>query len=170
MKEDATMVTGVCPPGSKGHFLLGNMPEFWRDPLAFVMRCARDHGDIAGLRLAHVPAFLLTQPDYVEEALRTQHRGFIKGRIYRANRLLLGNGMLASDGEFWLRRCRSASPPTIAQRFQLKRVPGHSLTPLASLTLRPKAGVRVVLARRSPRAAAAPAAEQALPRVPEATP
>lgn len=38
---------------------------------------------------------------------------------------------------------------TIAQKFRLTLVPGHLVTPWPSLTLRPKGGVRVVLARRS---------------------
>jgi cytochrome P450 len=37
---------------------------------------------------------------------------------------------------------------TIAQRFRLALVPGHSVEPLASLTLRPKNGIKVTLSKR----------------------
>jgi cytochrome P450 len=42
---------------------------------------------------------------------------------------------------------------TIARRFKLHPVAGHSVTPLASFTLRPREGVRVVLEERAQRAA-----------------
>jgi cytochrome P450 len=36
----------------------------------------------------------------------------------------------------------------IAQRFQLRLVPGQSIVPVPSITLRPKNGIRVVVHRR----------------------
>jgi cytochrome P450 len=38
---------------------------------------------------------------------------------------------------------------TIAQRFQFRLVPGHRVTPLASITLRPRNGIRVTLQSRN---------------------
>ncbi len=37
---------------------------------------------------------------------------------------------------------------TIAQRFRLQLVPGHTAVPAPSITLRPKHGVKVTLQRR----------------------
>jgi cytochrome P450 len=37
---------------------------------------------------------------------------------------------------------------TIAQKFRLRLVAGHPVVPLASITLRPRHGVRVMLERR----------------------
>jgi cytochrome P450 len=37
---------------------------------------------------------------------------------------------------------------TIAQRYRLALVPGHPVKPLASVTLRPKHGIRVKLQKR----------------------
>ena len=42
---------------------------------------------------------------------------------------------------------------TIAQRYRLRLVPYHPVVPLASITLRPRYGVRVVLESRQPRGA-----------------
>jgi cytochrome P450 len=42
---------------------------------------------------------------------------------------------------------------TIAQKYRLRLVPGHPVVPLASITLRPRYGVRVVLESRQPRRA-----------------
>ena len=37
---------------------------------------------------------------------------------------------------------------TVAQRYEIRLVPGHPIKPFPSITLRPKDGIRVVLARR----------------------
>jgi cytochrome P450 len=39
---------------------------------------------------------------------------------------------------------------TIAQKFQLRLVPGQTVAPLASITLRPRHGIRVTLEARKP--------------------
>ena len=41
----------VRPPGPKGSFVLGNLPDFARDLLGFFTACARRHGDVVSLRL-----------------------------------------------------------------------------------------------------------------------
>jgi len=38
---------------------------------------------------------------------------------------------------------------TIGQKFRFRLVPGHKVTPLASITLRPKNGIRVKLETRT---------------------
>jgi hypothetical protein len=40
---------------------------------------------------------------------------------------------------------------TVAQKFRLHLVPNHPVVPLASITLRPRHGVRVTLESRQPR-------------------
>jgi cytochrome P450 len=37
---------------------------------------------------------------------------------------------------------------TIAQKFRLRLVPGHTVVPIASITLRPRHGIRVTLEKR----------------------
>jgi cytochrome P450 len=39
---------------------------------------------------------------------------------------------------------------TIARKFRLQLVPGQTVTPVASITLRPRHGIRVTLQRRKP--------------------
>ena len=38
---------------------------------------------------------------------------------------------------------------TIAQKFRLRLVPGHPVTPMASITMRPRNGIRVKLEKRA---------------------
>ena len=99
------------PPGPKGLPLLGNMLEFRRDLLRYYLEWSRDYGDIVSLNLAGWPVVLLNNPDYAEYVLVRNHRNFIKFPLFfRKVRAIFGQGLLTSEGEFWLRQRRLAAP------------------------------------------------------------
>src|SRR5215831_3616552 len=103
------------PPRLKGRFLTGNLREFRHDRLGLFLRCARDHGDVVALRVGPIRAVVLNHPDAIEEVLVTQSKNFIKHFALRVNRLLLGNGLLTSEGDFWLRQRRLIQPAFVRQ-------------------------------------------------------
>ena len=83
------MVVVKQPPGPKGHFLLGNIPDYRRGQLEFLERCAREYGDIVRLRLGYHRIFLVNHPDAIEEVLLTKSRNFIKHFALRLTPVLL---------------------------------------------------------------------------------
>jgi cytochrome P450 len=103
------------PPGPKGHFLSGHLPEMRRDLLGFYLRCARDYGDCTTLRFGLRRIFFVNHPTLIEQVLHS--RNFTKHYALRMNRLLLGNGLLTSEGDFWLRQRRLIQPV-----FQRERI------------------------------------------------
>jgi len=62
------------------------------------------------MRFYKFRVYYVNHPDYIEEVLVNQARKFIKGRILRANKGVFGNGLLTSEGDFWLRQRRLAQP------------------------------------------------------------
>src|SRR5215813_2242997 len=98
------------PVGPKGTWLGGNLPEFRKHRLDFLVRCVREHGDMVRLRFAHRPIYLVSHPDLIEEVLVTHSRHFRKHFALRLNPVILGNGLLTSDGDFWLRQRRLIQP------------------------------------------------------------
>jgi cytochrome P450 len=109
------------PPGPKGHFLLGNLPEFGRDVLGFFTSAARTHGDIAYISLPGRRAYLLSHPDLIEIVLVAQHSNFIKHSFFwRHVGAVFGNGLLTSEGDFWRRQRRLAQPA-----FHRDRITGY---------------------------------------------
>jgi cytochrome P450 len=91
------------PPGSRrlrpALPLLGHAPWFWRDTNGFLLRLAREQGDIAAFRLGRRRAFLLSHPDHVRQVLVDDADKFRKGGLMQRARRLLGDGLLTSEGE-----------------------------------------------------------------------
>ena len=80
------------------------------NPLEYFTRVAHEYGDIAGLRVLNFKTIFVNHPDLIEEVLVTNARKYSKGRVLRANRHVFGEGLLTSEGEFWLRQRRLAQP------------------------------------------------------------
>jgi len=109
---------GTAPGGPKGTIILGVMPEFNRDTLAFITRC-RGYGDIVRARFFYVIAYFLYNPQDIELVLSTNARNYIKSMTLRSNffQRLVGNGLVTSEGEFWRRQRRLAQPAFHRQRI-----------------------------------------------------
>ncbi len=104
------MTIPARPPGPKGHWLLGNLREFRRDLLGFFTRCAREYGDLVALKLGPRLVHLASHPDFVDQVLVSENRKFGKSYVFELLRPVLGNGLLNSEGEFWLRQRRLMQP------------------------------------------------------------
>ena len=90
---------------------MGNLPEFARDLLGFFEGSARRYGDVVGLRLAGRPACLINHPDIIEDVLVTRSSEFVKHSFFwRHVGAIFGNGLLTSEGAFWLRQRRLVQP------------------------------------------------------------
>jgi cytochrome P450 len=110
-------VGNVSPPGPKPHPLVGNLPEFRKNPLDFFTDCHRQYGDILRYRILNIDVYLLSHPDWIEAALSGDYHNFTKGRILRANRLMLGNGLIINEGDDWMRQRRLIQPAFHRERI-----------------------------------------------------
>ena len=108
------------PGGSTFAFLFGDRR---RDPLAFFTKLARDYGDVSQLRLLNFRTLFINHPDDIEDVLVNKARKFEKGRVMKANMRLFGEGLLTSEGDFWLRQRRLAQPA-----FHRARVAAYGTT------------------------------------------
>src|SRR5258708_8570087 len=80
------------------------------NPLEYFTKVAREYGDIAGLGVLNFKTIFINHPDLIEEVLVTNAGKYSKGRVLRANRHVFGEGLLTSEGDFWLRQRRLAQP------------------------------------------------------------
>jgi cytochrome P450 len=103
-------ISQKLPPGPKGHPLVGITSDLARDPLEFFMKTFRDYGDIAYFHVGKNRFMMLSHPDHVQYVLQGNHRNYQKGPNYDKLRPLLGNGLVTSNGAFWLRQRRLIQP------------------------------------------------------------
>lgn len=109
------------PPGPRGSPFLGSLPDFARDILGYMTHCAEEYGDIVYLRLAGWEVFQLNHPDLIDVVLREKRENFVKHRFFwRHVTAIFGNGLLTSEGDFWLRQRRLAAPA-----FHPDRIAGY---------------------------------------------
>jgi cytochrome P450 len=90
--------------------LLGHFPAYARDPLGFVTRASAEYGGVVSFRLGPFPALLLTDPDAIDEVLITKSRDFRKSRAAGRIGVVVGNGLLLSEGETWREHRRVVQP------------------------------------------------------------
>jgi cytochrome P450 len=99
-------------PGPRGNFLFGCLRDFRRDQLTFLRDLRRTYGD--HVRIPTVPGYdiyLLADPAAVEHVLVKNYKNYRKPEFLTGPvRLLLGNGLFSSEGDFWLRQRRLAQP------------------------------------------------------------
>jgi cytochrome P450 len=81
-----------------------------RNPLPFLMDSARRYGDFVRFSIGPQPFLLIADPEGTREVLVTQQRNFAKGRGLERMKLLLGEGLLTSEGEHHMRQRRLAQP------------------------------------------------------------
>lgn len=101
---------GIVAPGPPSHWLLGNVREFGKDALAFLMRLHREHGGVARFRLGRKIAHLVSDPVHVKYVLQDNYKNYRKGAAYGRARHAFGEGLITSDGEHWRRQRKLMQP------------------------------------------------------------
>jgi cytochrome P450 len=105
------------PPGPHGLPILGMLPAVRRNPTAVFMSAARRFGDVVYFKIGPRRGYLITNPADVRHVLQDNARNYHKSPLYDKLRLSLGNGLLTSEDEFWLRQRRIAQPAFHRQRI-----------------------------------------------------
>jgi cytochrome P450 len=100
-------------PVRKGWPLLGVLPEIIgrgasKDYFKHVML---EQGDCVRLNLGPKPVYLVSHPDYLQRILRDNYQNYRKpDMLYAAAREVVGQGLVTSTGDLWLRQRRMIQP------------------------------------------------------------
>ncbi len=108
--------TAKLPPGPRARYAGELLVSFARDRLGFLRRLTA-HADIAHVRIGNQHFAILNNPEYTKQILVTDNRNFTKGRGLERAKLLLGEGLLTSEGAFHLRQRRLAQPAFHRERI-----------------------------------------------------
>ena len=94
-----------------------------QNPLDYFTAMAQEYGDVSGMRIGKFRSLFINHPDLIEDVLVNNAKKYHKGRILQANKYLFGEGLLTSEGDFWLRQRRLAQPA-----FHRARVSAYAAT------------------------------------------
>lgn len=97
-------------PNIKGYPIVGSLPDFARDPIAFITHLKDTHGDVVTFSLAGNKSALFSDPKDVDRVLMETGKHYGKFKPTYAMRTILGNGLVISEGDFWKRQRKLAAP------------------------------------------------------------
>ena len=114
------------PPTVPGSRFVGSALELRRAPLDTMERARRDHGDVVrfvvGPRRAGRELYVVFHPEGVRRVLATEADRYRKdNRFYEEIRWALGDGLLNSQDDRWLRQRRFIQP-----LFTRRRIAGYA--------------------------------------------
>ena len=102
------MIATVARPAAAE--LLALLPSLVSDPVG-VLRTLHDrYGPLVLLEVGPMTALVVADPDTIREVLVERQHDVVKGAAVRSTRVLLGDGLLTSEGEAHARRRRLVSP------------------------------------------------------------
>jgi cytochrome P450 len=100
------------PPGPTGQVHLGIDPE----TLATLLKVRDEYGDIVSMtRRNGRLAYFINDPAEVRRILVRRHGRYVKGPGFERVKMLLGNGLIVSDGDLW-RRSRTMIQPAFSRQ------------------------------------------------------
>jgi cytochrome P450 len=108
------------PPGLKLNLPLYLSRRFFRvgNPILLFEHLTKTYGRMAHYRVGPSDIVLVSEPDFIREILIVQPQNFIKERTQKRMKILLGEGLITSDGESHKRQRRIAAPAFHRQRIQ----------------------------------------------------
>jgi cytochrome P450 len=115
-------------PGPRSRYPGQFLVTLATDKLALFGGMARN-GDVSQIRIGPRRVVLLSHPDDIQVMLVGKQRSFAKGRALDATKVLLGEGLLTSEGEHHLRQRRLIQPAFHKERLASY---GASMTELAN--------------------------------------
>jgi cytochrome P450 len=107
------------PPGPKNPlFGLTLASRFRARPLDFITELGRTYGDLAYFRAGPIRFYVVNSPQLIREVLVTKHKSFRRPKyVIGPLSKIDGNGLVLSEGDFWLRQRRLVQPAFATKRF-----------------------------------------------------
>lgn len=111
-----TLAPTQTMPGPKGNMLFRSKVDLRNETHIFIQQMAQKYGGISRAKAGPFHFVFMSNPDYIEH-LFLNRDVYIKIKEGGNLSYLLGNGLLTSDGEFWLKQRRLIQPLFHKQRL-----------------------------------------------------
>lgn len=105
-------------PVTAGLPLVGSLPQLIRNPFGYLKEARDAHGDVYNLNLGITKMLLVNNPRQIQHIFVDNAQNYRKGGgMWDAIRAMLGNGLVVSEGSFWMRQRRMLQPQFHRQRL-----------------------------------------------------
>ena len=105
-------------PLTKGWPLVGSLPQLIKNPFGYFKQAQETYGDIYNLNLGISKMLIVNHPRHLQRILVDNAQNYRKGgAMWDAVRAMLGNGLVVSEGSFWMRQRRMMNPQFHRQRL-----------------------------------------------------
>lgn len=113
------------PAGPPSRWPIGNLHEIIPGEARFrqILAWQREFGDVYRVMLGTRPEIVVLHPDHIQHVLVGNARNYPKSDLVNKLRTFLGNGLVTSEGDFWLRQRRMMQP-----HFHMKAIAGFAAT------------------------------------------
>ena len=110
------MTQAATAPGPRGNVLLMPTRSIRKKTHEYLLRLEKEYGDVSKIKFGPFTVIYLANPDYIEYVFlnRDIYTKIQEGGMLR---ILLGNGLLTSEGDFWLKQRRLIQPVFHKQRL-----------------------------------------------------
>jgi cytochrome P450 len=98
------------PPGPAGLPLLGNIVDLHKNVLSLLTDGLLEYGDTVRYRFGPFDFLVIHRPDDIRTVLLERADDFRKSPSYDGLRMVVGDGLLTSEGEFWKRQRKLMTP------------------------------------------------------------
>ncbi len=97
-------------PGPKGLPFVGSVLPAWRDPLGLFLGARARYGDVVRFKFGPFDYYLVNDPNVIKHVLVDNPKAYTKSRNYLGLKVVLGEGLLISEGDHWRRQRKLAQP------------------------------------------------------------
>jgi cytochrome P450 len=109
------MSNNSFPPGPEGEGKLGCLPEMRANPMEFLEQVALQYGGIARVNMGDYYSYLVSEPKLIKQVLVDNYDKYKKNTRYKQVRMVIGEGMLLSEGDIWKHQRSHAQPKFTAK-------------------------------------------------------
>jgi cytochrome P450 len=115
--RDVARARNGFPAGPRFWTPFGMTASFRPDPLGFYQTAFRTFGDVVGFHVGPFSSMLIAHPDHIKHVLQDNNHNYVKGIVIAKLKVLIGEGLFTSEGDFWRRQRKLAQPAFHRQRL-----------------------------------------------------
>ncbi len=121
--QQISLAESLFPPGLPRNLAWYFLSRQFRpgDPIGFFQYLAETYGDIAHYKIGREHIVFINHPELIREVLINQHQNFTKERTQQRMKILIGEGLITSEGKYHLKQRHLAQPA-----FHRQRIAGYA--------------------------------------------